>query len=97
MREIEGYGEPTINDVLKDDTKWYDYIELVGPRVQEKLGDRGFLVTCTLLEKERAGEITRSGIKDIFNILLQGDSSPFHTVWKLDWYMDHDQEAPVNL
>lgn len=93
----EGYSEPTINDVLKDDTAWRDYVGLVSPKVQEKLGDRGFLITCTLLEKEREGELTRQGVKDIYNIILQGDSTPFHTVWKHDWYMDHDMEGPTDL
>ena len=97
MKEREGYGEPTINDVLQDETMWHAYLDLVTPEVQKKLGDRGFLVTCTFMEKERAGEITRSGVKDIFNIILQGDSSPFHSVWKHDWYMDHDMEAPTDL
>jgi hypothetical protein len=90
MREIEQHI-----DHLQSDEQWRAFTDLVTPKVQEKLGDRGFLVTVTLMEKERAGEITRSGVRDIYNIILQGDSSPFHTVWKHDWYMDHDQEAPT--
>lgn len=93
----EGQRDPSLEDMLQDDEHWRSYIELVGPKVQEKLGDRGFLVACTFLEKEREGELTRKGIKDIFNIILQGDSTPFHTVWKHDWYMDHDMEGPTDL
>lgn len=93
----ETYREQNLNDMLQDDEHWQSYIEVVGPKVQEKLGDRGFLIACTFFEQERAGELTRRGIKDIFTIILQGDSTPFRSVWKHDWYMDHDMEGPTDL
>lgn len=96
MRE-QYTGDPSLVDYLQDDEHWKSYVDLVNPKVQEKLGDRGFLITCTFLEMEREGTITRRGVEKIYSTIMTGDTTPFKTVWKHDWYMDHDMEGPVDL